>query len=250
MPHVRTLRDSVPAAIEVVLTRALAKIPADRFPSTGEFARALESAGRTEQDSVVTIPSQQGHARRGPLLRRAAIRAAAVLFVIALLIAGAFLLRDRTGSAREPPTDLGSTSVLAVLPFTVRGSPAIEYLGEGARRAAQCQPRRGLGHPERQRARPPRLRRRWTVGHQPGARPRSGQALSGGAVRGWGRAGSARQASAQCLAIRPHAGGRRWLKRRWTESRAMCSPWSICWPRAWRRIDPLKVERASRGRRR
>ena len=131
VPRVRTLRDSVPAAIEVVLMRALAKIPADRFPSTGEFARALESAGRTEQDSVVALPNQQDHARRGPILRRPAIQAAAALFVIALLIAGAFLLRDRTGSAREPPRDMGSTNVLAVLPFTVRGSPAIEYLGEG-----------------------------------------------------------------------------------------------------------------------
>ena len=41
VPRVRTLRDSVPDALEQVLTKALARAPADRFQSAGEVARAL-----------------------------------------------------------------------------------------------------------------------------------------------------------------------------------------------------------------
>ena len=41
MPHVRTLRESVPEALEQAITRALAKAPADRFQTAAEFARTL-----------------------------------------------------------------------------------------------------------------------------------------------------------------------------------------------------------------
>ena len=43
IPRVRTLRETVPDALEQVLTKALARAPADRFQSAGEFARALNS---------------------------------------------------------------------------------------------------------------------------------------------------------------------------------------------------------------
>ena len=41
VPAVRRLRDAVPAGVEQALMRALAKAPADRFASAGEFAEAL-----------------------------------------------------------------------------------------------------------------------------------------------------------------------------------------------------------------
>ena len=41
VPHVRTLRGSVPESVEAALTRALARAPADRFQTAAEFARAL-----------------------------------------------------------------------------------------------------------------------------------------------------------------------------------------------------------------
>ena len=41
VPRVRTLRDTVPDPLEQVITRALARSPADRFQSAGDFARAL-----------------------------------------------------------------------------------------------------------------------------------------------------------------------------------------------------------------
>ncbi len=44
IPAVRHLRPAVPAAVAQVVTRALAPAPADRFPSVGEFDRALRIA--------------------------------------------------------------------------------------------------------------------------------------------------------------------------------------------------------------
>jgi serine/threonine-protein kinase len=41
VPSLRTVRGTVPAGIEWAITKALAKVPADRFPSAGEFADAL-----------------------------------------------------------------------------------------------------------------------------------------------------------------------------------------------------------------
>jgi len=41
VPRVRTLRDTAPDALEQVLTKALARSPADRFQSAGEIAQAL-----------------------------------------------------------------------------------------------------------------------------------------------------------------------------------------------------------------
>ena len=43
-PAVRALRPEAPVALEQALLRALAKSPGDRFPTAGEFARALEGS--------------------------------------------------------------------------------------------------------------------------------------------------------------------------------------------------------------
>jgi serine/threonine-protein kinase len=44
VPHVRTLRESVPEGLEHVMNKALAKAPADRFSTAAEFAQALTVA--------------------------------------------------------------------------------------------------------------------------------------------------------------------------------------------------------------
>jgi TolB-like protein len=41
IPSVRTVRETVPPALDTVLTRALARVPADRFATVGELAEAL-----------------------------------------------------------------------------------------------------------------------------------------------------------------------------------------------------------------
>ena len=52
-PLIRTIRPSLPAAIDAVIHRALAKLPEERFPGAGEFAAALITAaagGEAEPD--------------------------------------------------------------------------------------------------------------------------------------------------------------------------------------------------------
>jgi tetratricopeptide (TPR) repeat protein/tRNA A-37 threonylcarbamoyl transferase component Bud32 len=80
---VAALRPSVPPAVDAALQRALAKTPADRFPTAAAFADALAAA---EPDSKTAAPArpaaapQPGRVRRFP---RAAVAAAGVLLVIA-----------------------------------------------------------------------------------------------------------------------------------------------------------------------
>ena len=52
---------------------------------------------------------------------------AVLVGTVVLLVAVALGVQRLAG----PPRDMASTNVLAVLPFTVRGSPTLEYLGEG-----------------------------------------------------------------------------------------------------------------------
>ena len=60
VPSLRTVRPSVPPAIETAIAKALAKVPADRFASTTQFAEALQT---THPETVQT----QYRAQASPL---------------------------------------------------------------------------------------------------------------------------------------------------------------------------------------
>src|SRR3954469_16022104 len=65
VPPLRTVRDTIPTPVEQSVTRALAKVPADRFATAGEFAEALTRAG----DGVVASPaSRLRRSTRGKIL--------------------------------------------------------------------------------------------------------------------------------------------------------------------------------------
>ncbi len=98
--RLKTLRDTVPDAVDAAVTKALAKTPADRFPSAGEFAKALEVTTTRGTAAVPTAGS-----RRHTLL----VGAAALL----LMAAGAgYALRGSFGhSARAA---LGEKTQLTV----------------------------------------------------------------------------------------------------------------------------------------
>jgi serine/threonine-protein kinase len=55
VPSVRRLRPTVPATVDRALTRALAKTPADRFPSVGAFATELALASMTPATGSAAI---------------------------------------------------------------------------------------------------------------------------------------------------------------------------------------------------
>jgi TolB-like protein/tRNA A-37 threonylcarbamoyl transferase component Bud32/lipoprotein NlpI len=101
VPSITQVRDTVPNAIEQALHRAMARVPADRFPTAAGFADALR-AGLAERP-----PAR----RRGPAYRWAG----AALAVLLLLIAGYFL------APRRPDLPAGPIPV-AVLPFRTFGA--------------------------------------------------------------------------------------------------------------------------------
>jgi eukaryotic-like serine/threonine-protein kinase len=113
-PPLRTVRGTVPASVEQSVMRALAKVPADRFPTAAEFAKALA----TPREPLAT-PSSTHRFRR---LRR-----------LVLLSAGALVLALVAGYLWWPKPAVGlDPKLVAVVPFRVGGAaPALGYLREG-----------------------------------------------------------------------------------------------------------------------
>jgi serine/threonine-protein kinase len=119
-PSVRTTRPDVPAALEAVLMKALAVVPAARFATAADLIRALEQALVTTS-APPTVPA--AHSRLGP--RRFVILASLVL---ALIVGGIVFARARTGGSvgavRGPKR-------LAVLPFENVGDTSDHLFADG-----------------------------------------------------------------------------------------------------------------------
>ena len=113
IPRIRTVRESVPEELERAITRALAKIPADRFGTAPEFADAL-----SQQTSAPLAARSVGIRRH----RRT------VAMLVAVLAGAAVVLRLWSG---PPGPDVSpSASLIAVLPFKPSGSDtALSRLG-------------------------------------------------------------------------------------------------------------------------
>jgi hypothetical protein len=57
--RLRILRDTLPDAVDEAVAKALAKTPADRFASAGEFIRALDAGGGATQPKVAAAPRRK-----------------------------------------------------------------------------------------------------------------------------------------------------------------------------------------------
>jgi hypothetical protein len=101
--HLRVLRDAVPAAIDAAVAKALAKTPADRFASAGDFAKALTAPAARDS----------GDARKPASGRRTALIAGAVVVVVAVLAGSAYTMRGRA-AAPEVRATLGRKTQLTV----------------------------------------------------------------------------------------------------------------------------------------
>ncbi|MEO8636582.1 MAG: protein kinase [Gemmatimonadales bacterium] len=110
----RATRPGVPAALDLAVGRALAKVPADRFPSCGAFAQALV-AGAT---SGAGGGDAEAQGRRGRWIAAA---------ITVLVLAGGAVGLARYLSGRT--TDIDS---IVVLPFENRGNDAeTDYISDG-----------------------------------------------------------------------------------------------------------------------
>ncbi|MEP7325485.1 MAG: serine/threonine-protein kinase, partial [Gemmatimonadota bacterium] len=110
VPSLRTVRDTVPHAVEVAVHRSMAKSPADRFASADAFSAALAPERLHE---VPTVPSLRAQRRR----RTWWIGAAVLLLAIGV---AAGILRPWARQAPGPvAVDAG---MVAVLPFSVPGT--------------------------------------------------------------------------------------------------------------------------------
>jgi len=109
---VTQLRRTVPESVVLVLGRALAKAPADRYATTAQFAEALDAALRA--------PPRLAPSRSRRIVARGA-GVAAVALGVAFLV-----LRSRWAAGAVVP----SASTIAVMPFVpVAADTALERLG-------------------------------------------------------------------------------------------------------------------------
>jgi len=121
-PSVRRARPAVPEAADAAVHRALAPVPADRFATAADFARALEvTQSKASMPSVTTQPTRQSSRRPFPV-------GFALLGLGFLIGVGAlFAWRSHSGSAGRAE---GPVRV-AVLPFENIGDSADAYFADG-----------------------------------------------------------------------------------------------------------------------
>jgi serine/threonine protein kinase len=117
LPRLRTVRE-VPEPLEQAIHRALARNPADRFPTARDFGRALAEA--TSPASAAAVPARP--VRVSKRARTATALGILLLLAAALAISWLKLLR-------HPPETVPAQ--LAVLPFSVPASGSFNYLAQG-----------------------------------------------------------------------------------------------------------------------
>ena len=156
-PPLRQVNPSVPAGLEGIVNRALAKQPKDRYQTAGEFAAALRqfqtseapsAAARARVKQATPTPTPAGVALLGPegQRRRRRLLAILVMAIVAVLLAllgtGAYLLLGGGGPTGTAKTPLFVTMVVTSRVVTVVVSPegAISPATEGSTKEAALMP--------------------------------------------------------------------------------------------------------------
>ena len=115
VPSVRRTRPTVPEPLDRAIGRALALVPADRYATAAEFARALAPT-----ESTAAAPALARHGRRTP----AALVTLVIGFAIGLGVLFAWRRSGRGDGATGP-------RMLAVLPFENLGGADDAYFADG-----------------------------------------------------------------------------------------------------------------------
>jgi eukaryotic-like serine/threonine-protein kinase len=139
-PSARSVRPKLPEPVDQAIQRALAPIPADRFPTAAQFAQALQGSptGTTSAATVAVATPMPTEAHGGAGSPAPAARTArahrfpptAAALVIGLLIGVGILFAWRH-SGGEGASGAGGSNVLAVLPFENLGPSEDEYFADG-----------------------------------------------------------------------------------------------------------------------
>ena len=128
-PSIRRVRPSVPEPIDAAIRRALAPVPADRFPSAVEFSRALEVAERSGETAAAAPTPPSPPSPPPASARRKRIPVGASLLGLGFLIGVGVLFawRHRAGTT----TGTSDAGTLAVLPFENLGDSTDAYFADG-----------------------------------------------------------------------------------------------------------------------
>jgi len=127
VPPLRTVRETVPAEVERAITKALARVPADRFATATQFAEALR-----QTPTPAGVPAVAA--------RRSAVRwIAAGLVVLALALLSRLFWPSSSSRSLNP-------NLIAVAPFDVHGvslaswsEGLVEYLSRSLDGAGELQ---------------------------------------------------------------------------------------------------------------
>jgi eukaryotic-like serine/threonine-protein kinase len=129
-PSVRAVRPNVPEGVDLAIRKALAQVPADRFDSAAELARALIPQATTvaapSGPTLTTAPQPPSSAAAARSHRHRSVALLGLGFLLGLGVL--FGLLRRHGSAVD---DAGGVKRLAVLPFDNLGSAEDEYFADG-----------------------------------------------------------------------------------------------------------------------
>ncbi len=131
VPSVREHRPAVPEPVEQAVRKALAPVPADRFPSAGDFGRALAQSGGTSTASVPTPASPTTAVIPAHPSRQHRHRSVVLLGLGFLLGLGVLFGWLRKHGSEVPAGGAGEVRRLAVLPFDNLGSADDEYFADG-----------------------------------------------------------------------------------------------------------------------
>jgi len=129
VPSVRRVREGVPEGVERAITRAMAKVPADRFATASQFAANLNEGAKSQSSPPRQFP-------------RAHTRALVAVATLVLAVMAGIYLWQRFAAARAvQATDVASAGVafsapsgpsIAVLPFANLSSDREnEYFSDG-----------------------------------------------------------------------------------------------------------------------
>src|SRR5918999_5721752 len=125
VPSLRVVRQTVPQAVEGAITRAMAKVPADRFGSVQRFLEALDTPEPVSVPTAVSPASQVRAERRVGRPVMVAVGTA----VLAAAIVWSFAAGWRSRDGRPASSAI---EAVAVLPFEdLAGSPDSSYMAEG-----------------------------------------------------------------------------------------------------------------------